>query len=464
MEEKLGTTEISKREKRREKIKELLKEDPSLTQEKLAKFFGVCISTIKKDYAAIRNPEREATKTDKAFDKVRLKSASYAVKFISLLSTEDTGNNEILNSEENIVSRATLFRNVLPNLKENDLIVKGRTRYVNKMVYVNKNVFMTSLPENDSDILNFAAYSLSSKHMYGNDIYRQCMRYLQGKNLVISSQKDTAISKLPFYIQTLKKIHADESPISFEYKGIRKPFFYLGFIAYSVDKDVLYLVGTESPTSWRYKVFKTSEINWELGLSPKELKKMASAQKGKVKKTPQNKEDEEKEVDDNKNKMYKTEDVNFLKKIANKDARDKLFCDLLKYRAEMFDVAEENLEKVEVRIEYSPQVGHEVKSLYFSRMAQWDKVEQEMKQLNPKEELTDHERPSLKYFNGKDEELGSEKGAEYIVYSDVIRGISNFAKYLRKFGSCVTVLENKKLKQTIKTGASRALSFYEGDE
>ena len=428
---------MKKAEERRNKIISILHDNPEKTQEEISTELGVSLSTIKIDYKELKKQGykmnslkgRTAIKNLPA-DKYVISSTEKAIKailFLCGLTEGEKSLDEISEGEydEYIASRSTLFRSIKPYLEDNGLLKKENGRITPSGIY------MTSFPKDFSEVLSFAAHCLSKKEMGGEEIYEQALRYLYGKNMFLSSKHDYMLGRFPFYIQKLKKNGADKEPVSFVYKGKKIHFFYLGFVAYSSDKDIIYLIGRTKPTKMDYRVLKADEINWDT--------------------------------------VERTYDKNFSDAISDrqKNIRNKMKCFFRKLQAEMFDIVEDSLQQVTVRIKYSVEADNELKQLYESRRLQWDKFDREMLGIKVDEKDREHTFPSLKYINAQGEVVNMRNPGcviKYIEYSDHIRGVSKFANYLRRFGDTVKVIRNEKIKATIMNGALRALEHYKGGE
>ena len=419
---------MGKVEERRIKLIEYISERPSYTQKELADKLGVSIRTIKGDFEYLQiqgiDLSRKFRKEtpDKIIDTPIIKNSEDVTNAISVLyqlSTKDQHIDEIADSYKCNVSRATLFRKIIPYLSENALIKKENHYLTNNLV------FFTSLPDDIQDIMGFAIFCLSTGHNFGKHIYEQSLHYLNGKNLIIHSKQETEFNKLPFYLQVLKKCSSEKSPICFIYR--RKPihFFYLGFIAYSRSKDALYLVGRTKPTKMEFRVFKADFIEWKT--------------------------------------VTPVDEPNFRKALQNRkqNLRNIMTCYFKKIQVEMFDISEDKLEYVEVRIHYSPDNYYEIQNLYQSRKKQWERFDKEVSSININQDFKTHKSPKIVLLDNALKECGSNsKQIKYILYSDYIRGISNFANYLRTFKNDVQVLENDNLRKILKQGAQRAIDHY----
>ncbi|MBR5179524.1 MAG: WYL domain-containing protein [Lachnospiraceae bacterium] len=423
---------MEKVEKRRRRILEILRDNPEKTQQQVCDEIGCSLRTIKSDYVELKkqgyklNTLRDRSSLDDVSDFKMVSANDNAIRAILLLCGLTAGENSIDEISEGkfdeyIASRSTVFRSIKPYLADNHLIEK-RHGYITP-----SSIYMTSLPEDYSDILKFAAHCLSQKEHGGQEVYEQALRYLYGRNLVFRSKQDYMLTKIPFYMQTLENNLADMKPVSFIYKGKPINFFFLGFVAYSIDKDIIYLIGRTKTTRTDYKVFKADELDWDT--------------------------------------IRITENSLFEKTIKDHGKNDinKMKCFFRKLQAEMFDVVEDSLQPVKVRIRYSAESDDDLRQLYLSRKRQWESFDMDMAFIRVSEEEKKHNVPRIKYLDRDKNELKGEsihKSVEYIEYSDEIRGISHFSNYLRRFGDAVEVIGNDKLKAAMVSGAVRALEHY----
>ena len=436
---------MSNPEIRRQKILDILKTNPQITQKELSKELGTSELTIKLDYKELKKQGynlgynkkatgNKAEKKDKKASKEALSlpvmpSNKKAIQAIMLLCGITKGQNNLTEiAEENCndygVSRATIFRSLVPFLKDQELLKKEGKHWVHSSIY------WTILPEDYSEILNFAAFCLSKNKKESKDIYEKAFGYLDQKSMIMRPKQDNMLWNLPFYIQTLKKNCADRKLISFEYKNKKVHFFYLGFVAYSSDKDIVYLVGSTKPSKLdNYRVFRADEINWDT-------------------------------MGEGKDKYFED-----LLSDRKKNARNRLNCFFRKLRAEMFDTVEDKLWPVKIRVKYSIDIEYELKMLYDSRRKQWENFDKNIAIVRVSEEDKRHGLPSLRYFDAEGKiiyQYETGRPVEYMEYSDKIRGIANFASFLRRFGDAVEVIENEKLKSIMVDSVVHALEHYKG--
>ncbi len=429
---------MDKKEARLQKIMEIHQADPGKSQEEIRQVLDVSPRTIKADYKELKRRgniigykmKEEKTKPEESSGLPELPFNKKAVQAIMFLCGIGGGGKTIdeiaeKRNEEYIASRSTIFRSLIPYLKSNGLLKKEKGFLAPVAIY------MTTLPEDYTEILNFAAYSLA-KYIDGAEIvYKMVLRYLYDKKMIFSSKQDSMLEELPSYIQTLKRNCADKVPVSFKYKGRTVHFFYLGFVAYSSDKDAVYLVGRTKPTRMddTYSIFKADEIDWET--------------------------------------MVTVNDKNFENALIdrNKNMRNRMECFSRKLQAEMFDAVDDRLWSVSVRVKYSVNVEYELQKLFDCRRKQWEAFDKAVASLRVSKEEKSHNLPYLRYLDkdaGKIDRHNPDRPVEYIEYSDDIRGIANFANYLRRFGDTVEVTKCEELQKIMKNGAERALKHYKG--
>ena len=140
-------------------------------------------------------------------------------------------------------------------------------------------------------------------------------------------------------------------------------------------------------------------------------------------------------------------------------------CYFKRIQAELFGVSEEQkTEHVRIKVKYSYQNYLSLRHLYEFRKKGWEKFDKDISSLNVDAELSRHYTPKLTFCDNDGNSCSlNNKNTKFIIYSDYILGLSNFASYLRRFGSDVTVIENEKLRKIIFSGANRALSHYIND-
>lgn len=445
---------------RRKKILEMLKANPKITQQEISQELKVHIRTIKGDFKWLKDQkedignkqseeqkkkleqrrklkleqekEQELERKKKALEEAQglpklplNKKAVQSVMFLCGMGAGGKTINEILEKKysEYITSRTSAFRSLIPYMSEHNLLKKEGKFLASATIYI------TVLPDDYAEILSFAAYCLAKDKEDGRGIYETALRYLHGKGMIFHSKQDSMLDKLPTYIQTLKKNQADKEPVSFNYKEKKIHFFYLGFVAYSSEKDAVYLVGRTKPTKMdeTYSVFKADEIKWET--------------------------------------MEKTYDKNFEKSLkdSKKNIGNRMRCFFRKLQAEMFDVVNDRLRAVRIRVKYSVEAENELRQLFQSRLKQWEDFEKEMSAVDVSRRDKVHNLPELTYLDNDGQKVdlqNPERSVAYIEYSDNIRGIGNFANYLRRFGNAVEVTEGQELMKVMKEGANRALLYY----
>ena len=415
---------MNKIDERRHKILEILSTNPTITQNQLCEILNVSLRTIKGDFTYFRNQGYPLNNLEgrKIIPELQNKpmfscteDAITALLVLYNLSAKGIPIDEMCDSYDFPVSRSTLYRRILPYLSDNQLLKKIERRYEAEKIY------FTTLPDSDKDILNFSIHCLSTKSLLGKQIYDKASNYLSKKNLVMVSKKEPAYCKLPYYTSILKKCNTEKNPLSFIYRGKVINFFYLGFIAYSSDKDAVYLIGRSKPTKLEYRVFRADSIDWT--------------------------------------SIKKTDDYNFRKALNDKNFINSMKCYYKRIRAEMFEISEDKLEHVEIRLNFSYNNLLSISQLYKYRKSQWDDYDMFLTSINTDKQ--NHPMPKMSYWDSSGTPCDvHNKNVKYIIYSDYIRGLSNFANYLRRFGDEATVTINEHLKKTIIAGAKRSLSHY----
>ena len=429
---------MDKIESRLKRIMEILQAYPGKSQEEIRQELDVSPRTIKSDYKELKKRgnkigyklKEEQTKPKESPGQPELPFNKKAVQAIMFLCGLGGGGKTIDEIAEKrygkyTVSRSTIFRSLIPYLKSNRLLKKEEGYLAPVAIY------MTTLPEDYTEILNFTAYSLAKYDAGAEIVYKTALRYLYKKKMIFSSKQDSMLEKLPSYIQTLKRNCADKEPVSFKYKERTIHFFYLGFVAYSSDKDAVYLIGRTKPTRMddTYSIFKADEIDWET--------------------------------------MVKVNDKNFedALKDGDKNMRNRMECFFRKLQAEMFDAVDDRLWSVSIRVKYSVNVEYELLKLFNNRRTQWEAFDKAMSSLMVSKEEKSHNLPYLRYIDKDGEKIdrhNPDRPVKYLEYSDDIRGIANFANYLRRFGDTVEVTKCKQLQKIMKNGAERALKHYIG--
>ena len=424
---------MGKVEKRRNSIIELLHKNPSLTQSDLSDLLNVSLRTVKGDYEYLRSQGF-------ILNSIKSKEKYLNTENISLTKNNEDAMKELLVlyylSAKGLTidemcsleypdyppaARATLFRKILPLLVDNNLLNKDQRHYTAN------NISFTVLPDDDNELLNFSLYCLSTGHAFGKHIYEKSLDYLTKNNIILHSNTEPAFNRLPFYTQVLKRNAAHNSPIAFLYKGKPIHFFFLGFIAYSSEKDAVYLIGRSKPTKTEIKAFRADQIDWT--------------------------------------SVHKIKEPNFSKAMQNNSHASKIECYFKRFQAELFGISEDQkTEHVVIKIRYSYENYLDIHHLYAFRKKQWEKFDYAASLLNIDDELSQHYSPKLTFTDDSGNSCSLNSiNIKYITYSDHILGLSNFANYLRRFGSDAIVIENEKLKKIILSGAQRALSHYSND-
>ena len=360
-----------------------------------------------KHLITLNNPDHTAQLSISNLDSSRIPTYILQFLLLKILSTECLTLQEIHESNPlfDTVSEYDLRCNILGPLLENYLVEKvpGTWKYSNCYKYV-----MEKLPQNESIILPL----LDNKHDFPISIYKTAIKALEYRsNYYISNKKEiSTFYKISEYLSQLQKVNYSKNPIRFEYlssKGNNETvnFFYIGLIAYSADKDELYIIGSSKITKPKYEMFSASSIKWD------SLK-----------------------VSDN---------INNFKKIATKEYLNSLKKDFSTIKDEMFDISCDKPQNISIKIKASNKNIKEFEHLSACRS----------------------KTASLKYVyeDGTSflvKQLKSNHKIEYLLYNDTIRGIGDFAKYLRGFGDSIVVLSDEKLKSQLISTADRVIENY----
>ncbi len=360
-----------------------------------------------KHLITLNNPGHTAQLSISNFDSSR--TPSYILQFLLLeiLSNKCLTLQEIHESNPlfNTVSEYDLRCNILGPLLENNLVEKvpGTWKYRNCHKYV-----IEKLPQNESIILSL----LDSKHDFPVSICKTAIKALEYRsNYYIANKKEiSTFYKISDYLSHLQKVNYSKNPIRFEYlssKGNIETvnYFYIGLIAYSADKDELYIIGSSKISRPKFEMFSSSSIKWD------SLK-----------------------ISDN---------INNFKKIATKEYINSLRKEFSSIKEEMFDISCDKPQSISIKIKASSKNIKEFEHLSASRS----------------------KTSSLKYVyeDGNSylvKQLKSNYKIEYLLYKDTIRGIGDFAKYLRGFGDSIVVLSDEKLKSQLISTADRVIENY----
>lgn len=293
---------------------------------------------------------------------------------------------------ENINESAySIRRNVINVLKDNSLIYYDEDHKKYEYSYP---LHLYHLPPKDH-LLKL----LSERLNLPKSIYELSINHLSSEFFAQKENARSELYNLPKYIKYLNKYNYKQTPLSFSYKSEKGKeklvnFFLVGIIAYSVEKDEIYLIGRTRPSKNNptFELIKPSSIDWNtLTVSSNII---------------------------NFNRCIEKDQI-YLNTIRK---------DFSEIKNEMFLISAEKPRKIKVEIEHSP------------------KTEKEFFALQEKRSNT-----ASVYI--------SDDG--YIVYEDTIRGTGDFAKFLRKYGSSIRVIQDEQLQKRMKETAERAVSNYE---
>jgi len=239
-------------------------------------------------------------------------------------------------------------------------------------------------------------YLLSNRIKLPGKLFDATIRRLASEQYIDTKKNKSILYDLPNYIRILKRLDYTKKPIAFQFKGSK------GNIQ-SVD---FFLTGAVAYSAAKDEIYLLGRT------APKKaVYKMVRADSilwDTVSESPQI---------TNYNKDVKR-DPSYLEKIRS---------DFERMKQEMFVISPDKPENVEVLVEYS------------------------------------EERMDL--FSGLIQKRGSTASLEILengdfIYRDTIRGMSDFAKFLRGFGSSVTVLGSPRLRKQMKTTAENVLKNY----
>lgn len=223
---------------------------------------------------------------------------------------------------------------------------------------------------------------------------------------LIRSRPTSEYMKLGTYLKKLNELHYTENAISLSYrsgKSCKKiHFFFIGLIAYESDKDIIYFIGRDRPTKTSYLMIRADKIQWD-----SEMQQNA---------TP---------ISPAMRSAYSEEFRNIKK--------------------EMFNISCDSPEKVIVSFVYNE-----------TNESLLHHLQQERPDTSCVYYVTDC---SNRYTDISD--VPPSESVEKIYYHDTIRGIADFAKYIRKFGDDAFVEENALLKKQMIETANRTLQNYE---
>ena len=239
-------------------------------------------------------------------------------------------------------------------------------------------------------------YLLSHRIKLTKRIFDVTIKRLAFDEYIDTERDKSILYDMPSYISALKKVDYTKKPIAFSYRGSKGQIHDVDF----------FLVGIVAYSAAKDEIYLLGRT------APKKetykMVKAASIDWNSVKVSPQIKN------------YYKD---------AEKDPMylDNIRSSFEQMKSEMFVISPDSKEYVEVLVKYS---------------------EERMKaflHLAAKRNIT----ASIEIVENGD-----------FIYRDTIRGMSDFAKYLRGFGSAVTVIKDKRLQKQMITTAEEVLKNY----
>ncbi len=360
-----------------------------------------------KHLITLYNPEHTAQISISNPDSSR--TPNYILQFILLknLSNKSLTLQEIHESNPlfDTVSEYDLRCNILGPLLDNNLVEKVPSTWKYRICF---KYGIEELPKNGSVLLSL----LDRKQDFPISTFKTAVKTLEFRsNYYTSNKKElSTFYKISEYLSHLQNVNYSKNPVCFEYlssKGRIETvnFLYIGLIAYSADKDQLYIIGSSKVSRPNYKMFSASSIKWDT------LK-----------------------VSDN---------VNNFKKIATNKYINSLENEFASIKEEMFDVSCDMPQNISIKIKATKKNIIEFEHLSANRS----------------------KTATLKYVyeDGSSyfvKQLKSNSKLEYLLYNDTIRGIGDFAKYLRGFGDNIIVLSDEKLKSQLISTAGRVIENY----
>lgn len=335
---------------------------------------------------------------------------TYILQFliISLLSSKEMTKKELFESDVlfEFIGEHDFRCNVLGPLLDNNIIeqVPHTRRYRNNYKY---NVDI--LPRDASIVMSL----LDGKYEFPATIYESAIRYLEhhSEKIQINKTDISMFYKIKDYLGILSSLNYNRNPLQFTYLssiGNKQHinFFFIGIIAYSSDKDELYLIGRSGIAKPKYEMFAASRIDFE-----------------------------SMKISLNTNNFEKAcKDTVYFRSIKE---------DFERISIEMFDINCDTPQTVSVKIKATRRNIREFEYLSAQR-----KKTAVLKYL-----LSDGSTSLIKPNN-------SNLSVKYLIYEDTIRGLGDFAKYLRRFGNDITILSDDKLKNQLVDSANRVLDNY----
>ena len=285
-----------------------------------------------------------------------------------------------------------LRTNILRPLKEEKLVTYDKKCQKYYSVFPGS---MFGLPAEESVLFKL----LNKNTALPQNVYDGILDCLLSDSFLFDEKKRTDLFRISKYMEQLRYIRYTSTVLSFSYRTnqgkIKEiPNFYIGIIAYSVERDIVYLIGrtTLSKGKASYQMIAASHILWEtLAVS--------------------------------KNQSL------FEKNSLDESYLESLRCEFSQMKDEMFVVSCDKPQEVQIEIDYSPEREKDFRLLALKRQNTASLSEEDNK----------------------------------MIYRDTIRGLGDFARFLRRYGNHVRDIskkpENTLRKQLLET-ANQALLRY----
>lgn len=265
----------------------------------------------------------------------------------------------------------------------------------------NYKYMLKSIPEGCDEILKL----LANNTALPKSVLDAFVRNLAENSFSTTDKERKNFYKIYDFLKLINHLDYIHNPLSFKTfnrsgKLVDNQFFYIGLISYSVEKDEVYLIGKASATAKENKIILLSSI--------------------------------ERDPISDEFVISVSKNLNSLNLALSK--KPSLFEDWQKEFAtikdEMFAISKDKPEDICIKIKYTDANYDEF--LYLTKCRE----------------------------NTARLEVIEEENDSYLLYYDRIRGLGDFAKYLRKFGSDITVISDNTLKMQLQTTASNVLAKY----
>lgn len=245
------------------------------------------------------------------------------------------------------------------------------------------------------------------------------MSEVSSSNYLTYGKKHDVLSQISHSMRQLAKTNYREELIRVKYRPRtgdneeRKVLFQVGMVVYSVEKAALYLFGKEFTEDPVLAPVSDSIIEFSTIIS------LEDADNGNGKK--EEKEDQKEKKDQKKKKDQKP-------KYPNNSYHSTEFQNIF---SEMFSISMDTPVDVTVRFDLTANVKRKIQYLKDQRS-----------------------NASITFFPEENQ----------LEYTDTIRGLNDFANYLRQFGRSVHVIAPEELKQKMAVSVIRTLARYEEED